>query len=186
MGCTPGAVSQDPADYPVGAVRSHARTGRSPTTSPPSTRTSSRSWRTLFWGEAEKYQVLPLDASVATRLVAPRPSLTAGRNAVHLDRRDHRHAERRRAEHPQLVVQLQGRGRGPAGRRRGHDRHPGRSVRRLRLLPAEGQAGVPVELRRPEARRAGRARMRWRRASTRSSSTSSTTASGWARWPSTT
>ncbi|AML52605.1 arylsulfatase [Falsihalocynthiibacter arcticus] len=34
----------------------------------------------LFWKEAEKYQVLPLDASVATRLVTPRPSLTAGRD----------------------------------------------------------------------------------------------------------
>jgi arylsulfatase A-like enzyme len=33
----------------------------------------------LFWKEAEKYQVLPLDASVATRLVAPRPNITAGR-----------------------------------------------------------------------------------------------------------
>jgi len=33
----------------------------------------------LFWVEAAKYQVLPLDSSVATRLVAPRPSLTAGR-----------------------------------------------------------------------------------------------------------
>ena len=33
----------------------------------------------LFWAEAAKYQVLPLDASVATRLVTPRPSLTAGR-----------------------------------------------------------------------------------------------------------
>jgi arylsulfatase len=33
----------------------------------------------LFWVEAAKYQVLPLDASVATRLVQPRPSLTAGR-----------------------------------------------------------------------------------------------------------
>ena len=33
----------------------------------------------LFWVEATKYQVLPLDASVATRLVAPRPSITAGR-----------------------------------------------------------------------------------------------------------
>jgi hypothetical protein len=29
--------------------------------------------------ELAKYQVLPLDASVATRLVAPRPSVTAGR-----------------------------------------------------------------------------------------------------------
>jgi hypothetical protein len=34
----------------------------------------------LFWAEAAKYQVLPLDASVATRLVEPRPNLTAGRN----------------------------------------------------------------------------------------------------------
>jgi len=35
----------------------------------------------LFWKEAEKYQVLPLDASVAGRLVAPRPSLSAGRTS---------------------------------------------------------------------------------------------------------
>jgi arylsulfatase A-like enzyme len=33
----------------------------------------------IFWQEAKKYQVLPLDASVATRLVEPRPNLTAGR-----------------------------------------------------------------------------------------------------------
>ncbi len=32
----------------------------------------------LFLKEAKKYQVLPLDTSVATRLVLPRPSLTAG------------------------------------------------------------------------------------------------------------
>jgi arylsulfatase len=32
-----------------------------------------------FLTEAKKYQVLPLDASVATRLVAPRPNITAGR-----------------------------------------------------------------------------------------------------------
>jgi arylsulfatase len=34
----------------------------------------------IFWQEAEKYQVKPLDATVATRLVTPRPSITAGRN----------------------------------------------------------------------------------------------------------
>src|SRR5262249_58753959 len=34
----------------------------------------------LFWVEAAKYQVLPLDASVATRLVQPRPNLAAGRS----------------------------------------------------------------------------------------------------------
>jgi arylsulfatase len=33
----------------------------------------------LMFGEFAKYQVLPLDASVATRLVAPRPGLAAGR-----------------------------------------------------------------------------------------------------------
>jgi arylsulfatase A-like enzyme len=35
----------------------------------------------LFWSEAEKYEVLPLDASVATRVITPKPSLAAGRNA---------------------------------------------------------------------------------------------------------
>jgi len=35
----------------------------------------------LFWTEAQKYQVLPLDASTATRIVSPRPSLAAGRDA---------------------------------------------------------------------------------------------------------
>jgi arylsulfatase len=33
----------------------------------------------LFTREARKYEVLPLDASVATRLVVPRPNITAGR-----------------------------------------------------------------------------------------------------------
>jgi arylsulfatase len=35
--------------------------------------------KAIFLREAEKYQVLPLDASVATRLVTPRPNITAGR-----------------------------------------------------------------------------------------------------------
>jgi arylsulfatase len=34
----------------------------------------------LFWQEAAKYQVMPLDATVVTRLITPRPSITAGRN----------------------------------------------------------------------------------------------------------
>ena len=33
----------------------------------------------LFWKEAEKYQVLPLDATLVERLLTPRPSITAGR-----------------------------------------------------------------------------------------------------------
>ena len=34
----------------------------------------------LFMQEAQKYQVLPLDASVVTRAITPRPSITAGRD----------------------------------------------------------------------------------------------------------
>lgn len=33
----------------------------------------------LFWKEAQKYQVLPLDSTVVERLITPRPSLSAGR-----------------------------------------------------------------------------------------------------------
>jgi hypothetical protein len=36
--------------------------------------------RAKFLAEAKKYQVLPLDASVAARIVAPRPNITAGRS----------------------------------------------------------------------------------------------------------
>ncbi|KHK02440.1 arylsulfatase [Desulfovibrio sp. TomC] len=34
----------------------------------------------MFMQEAKKYQVLPLDTSVVTRMINPRPSITAGRN----------------------------------------------------------------------------------------------------------
>ena len=36
--------------------------------------------KALFLKEARKYEVLPLDASVATRLAQPRPNITAGRS----------------------------------------------------------------------------------------------------------
>ncbi|MGL5018345.1 MAG: arylsulfatase, partial [Luteolibacter sp.] len=35
--------------------------------------------KALFIAEAKKYQVFPMDASVAARIVAPRPNITAGR-----------------------------------------------------------------------------------------------------------
>src|SRR5262249_48394545 len=35
--------------------------------------------KAMFVAEAKKYQVFPLDASVAARVVAPRPNITAGR-----------------------------------------------------------------------------------------------------------
>jgi hypothetical protein len=36
----------------------------------------------LFWVEAAKYQVLPLDASALTRFILPRPSIVAGRDEL--------------------------------------------------------------------------------------------------------
>jgi arylsulfatase len=39
-----------------------------------------KAMRKEFLDEAKKYKVLPLDASVAARIVAPRPNLTAGRS----------------------------------------------------------------------------------------------------------
>ena len=39
-----------------------------------------RQMQELFMVEATKYQVFPLDNSLATRMVTPRPSVTAGRN----------------------------------------------------------------------------------------------------------
>jgi hypothetical protein len=38
-----------------------------------------REMRAQFLAEARKYQLLPLDASVAARVIAPRPNITAGR-----------------------------------------------------------------------------------------------------------
>ena len=69
----------------------------------------------------------------------------------------------------------------PAGRRRGHAGHRRRPLRRLRLLPAQGPAGVHLEPDRSWSASSGRARRRSRRASTRSSSTGSTTARASAR-----
>jgi arylsulfatase len=38
-----------------------------------------KAMKQMFIAEAQKYQVFPLDASVAARIVAPRPNITAGR-----------------------------------------------------------------------------------------------------------
>ena len=105
----------------------------------------------LFLVEAAKYQVFPLDNSSSARILTPRPSSTAGRTVFTYSGEMTGMPERRRAEHPRQVLHHHGRGRGPAGRRRRHDRDRRRPLRRLRPLPAQGQAGVrlqPVDLER--------------------------------------
>ena len=153
-----GAVSQDPASFPYelyDLTKDWTQFENVAAKYPAKLKELEK----LFWAEANKYQVLPLDATVATRIVAPRPNLAAGRTEFTWSGADHRHTERRRAYHSRRVVQLQGRGRHSAGRCRGHDRDPGRPVRRLRVLRAQGQAGVPLQLRRSASGCAGRARM---------------------------
>jgi len=73
-----GAVSQDPASYPYelyDLTKDWTQSDNVAAKYPDKVEELSN----LFWIEAAKYQVLPLDATVATRIVAPRPSLAAGR-----------------------------------------------------------------------------------------------------------
>ena len=51
----------------------------------------------LFYSEAAKYDVLPLDNSTLARWNTPRPNLTGGPDRVHLFRRAQRRAGQRRA-----------------------------------------------------------------------------------------
>ena len=116
----------------------------------------------LFYSEAKKYNVLPLDNSTLARWNTPRPSLTAGRTSLHLFGRTERRAGQRRAEHPEQVLHHHRRGRDPRGRRGRHDRHRGRALRRLRPVPEQGrirrrpgQGRVPLQPARPQAHDVG-------------------------------
>jgi arylsulfatase len=73
-----GAVSQDPAGYPYelyDLTKDWTQYDNVADKYP----AKLKELGDLFWVEANKYQVLPLDATVATRIVAPRPNLAAGR-----------------------------------------------------------------------------------------------------------
>jgi arylsulfatase A-like enzyme len=74
-----GAVSQDPAGFPwelYDLTKDWTQSDDVAAKYP----AKLRELQNLFWTEAAKYQVLPLDATVATRIVAPRPNLAAGRS----------------------------------------------------------------------------------------------------------
>ncbi len=75
-----GAVSQDPASFPYELydLRKDWTQSDDVAEKYPD---KVKELDALFWREADKYQVKPLDATVATRIVAPRPNLSAGRTA---------------------------------------------------------------------------------------------------------
>ena len=58
----------------------------------------------LFYSEAKKYDVLPLDNSTLGRWNAPRPNLTAGRTGLHLFGRTERRAGQRGTAHSGQVL----------------------------------------------------------------------------------
>ena len=120
----------------------------------------------LFYAEAKKFDVLPLDNSTLTRWNSPRPNLTGGTQGLHLLGRADQHPQQRRAEHPEQVVHHHRRGHDSRRRRGRHDRHRRRALRRLWAVPEQGrvrsrpgQAGVPLQPARPQAHDVGRAEL---------------------------
>ncbi len=112
----------------------------------------------LFYDEAAKHDVLPLDNSTLARWNTPRPSLTAGRTEFTYSGRTPERTGKHRAADPRPVLHHHRRHRGAGGRRRGHDRDPGRPLRRLRPVPEQGRArlrpgpgDLPLQPARPEA-----------------------------------
>ena len=76
---TSGPTNQDPASYPweLYDLRNDPTQYENVASRFPE---KLKQMQDLFWVEANKYQVLPLDSSLATRLATPRPNLSAGRS----------------------------------------------------------------------------------------------------------
>jgi len=77
---TSGPVNQDPADNATWELYDLTKDWTQSDNVAAKYPAKLKQLQDMFWVEAKKYQVLPLDATVATRLVTPRPSITAGRN----------------------------------------------------------------------------------------------------------
>ena len=92
----------------------------------------------IFYSEAKKHDVLPLDNTSLTRWNAPKPNLTGGRTVFTYYGSTDRRCQQWRSEHPQQVLHHQCRSRYPQRWRGRHDRHRWRVLRRLRTLPEQG------------------------------------------------
>ena len=105
----------------------------------------------LFLSEAAKYQVLPLDNSILPRLISATAERDGRENGLHLLGSECRHSRRQCAEPPEQGLHDHRRGDDSQERRGGNDRDDGRPLRRLRALPAQGQAGLRLQPPQPEA-----------------------------------
>ena len=132
-----GKTSQDPASYPweLYDLRNDWTQFENVAASHPE---KVKELEKVFWAEATKYQVLPLDSSVATRIVTPRPSITAGRNVFTWTQPL---TGTPNGDAPSVLdasYHFQGRGRHSRGRGRRHADHTGRPLCGLWLLCAQG------------------------------------------------
>ena len=125
----------------------------------------------LFYTEAAKYHVLPLDNSSLARWNAPRPNLTGGRKVFTYTGPLTSVPNSGAPEHPEQTLHHYRRGHDPQRWRGRHDRHRRRALRRLWTLPEQGcggrssgQAGVPLQPARPQAHDLVRARVGRRQA----------------------
>ena len=101
-----------------------------------------RNMQELFLVEAAKYNVFPLDNSVAERAAYPATEPHRRQVCLCLFRRSGRYTRRRRPQHPRQVLLHLGRGGHSAGRSRGDAQYERRPLRRLWSLPGQGQAGL--------------------------------------------
>ena len=104
----------------------------------------------LFYAEAAKNNVLPMDNSTLARWNAPKPSLAGGRTEFTYAGAIDRHSHQRRSEHSEQGLHHHRRGHDPQGGRGRHDRHRRRALRRLWLvsksrLQLVGQGGLLPE-----------------------------------------
>ena len=149
-----GAVSQDPASFPYELYdlsKDWTQDDNVAAKYPDKVKEMDK----LFWAEAAKYQVLPLDATVATRVVSPRPSLSAGRTEFSWSGEI---TGTPNGDAPSILdasftykaeVDV------PQGGAEGMIVTQGGPVRRLWVLPAQGQAGVSLQFRRCAAHALG-------------------------------
>ena len=105
----------------------------------------------IFYAEAKKFDVLPLDNYVASSLERAEAEPDGGTNGLHLLGSTDRCAQQRRSEHPEQVVHHYRRGRDPQRWCGRDDRHRRRALRWLRAFPEQGRGrefgrGKPVFL----------------------------------------
>ena len=125
----------------------------------------------LFYAEAKKFDVLPLDNTSLTRWNSPRPNLTGGRKVFTYSGEPistpNSGAPSILNKSYTITAEVDD------SRRRGgrHDRHRRRALRRLRTVPEQGrvwdwpgQAGVSLQPARPQAHDVGGARVERRQA----------------------